>query len=154
MDKPKSETQGMLPAWYSFFEIVSLTSFSDTATTGGHPNVEPSVSADPGSAPKPQQKHQGADRPAEDPEDPADPPETKDEIKHDPNDHSGEPLENRAKGGGASKSDDADDDAGGTGQSKGEGTGEKWVKSTGMAAEGGTFDAAAPGAGREADREF
>jgi hypothetical protein len=55
----------------------------------------------------------------------------------------------------ASKSDDAgEDDAGATGPSKGEGTGEKWVKSTGLAAEGGTFDAAAPGAGREADREF
>lgn len=34
-----------------------------------------------------------------------------------------------------------------------EGTGELWVKSTGMAADGGDFDAARPGAGREADRE-
>jgi hypothetical protein len=34
----------------------------------------------------------------------------------------------------------------------GEGTGTKYVKSTGVAAEGGTFDAAAPGAGVEADR--
>lgn len=35
--------------------------------------------------------------------------------------------------------------------STGEGTGEKYVKSTGMGAEGGDFDAANPGAGREAD---
>ncbi|KFY99294.1 hypothetical protein V500_01399 [Pseudogymnoascus sp. VKM F-4518 (FW-2643)] len=33
-----------------------------------------------------------------------------------------------------------------------EGTGEKWVKSSGMKADGGDFDASAPGAGREADR--
>jgi hypothetical protein len=36
----------------------------------------------------------------------------------------------------------------------GEGTGEQWVKSSGMKADGGDFDASAPGAGREADREF
>lgn len=36
----------------------------------------------------------------------------------------------------------------------GEGTGERWVKSSGMKADGGDFDASAPGAGREADREF
>lgn len=33
------------------------------------------------------------------------------------------------------------------------GTGEKYIKSTGLAAQGGNFDAAAPGAGKEADRE-
>ncbi|KFY77116.1 hypothetical protein V498_09410, partial [Pseudogymnoascus sp. VKM F-4517 (FW-2822)] len=33
-----------------------------------------------------------------------------------------------------------------------EGTGEQWVKSSGMKADGGDFDASAPGAGREADR--
>lgn len=36
-------------------------------------------------------------------------------------------------------------------KSHGEGTGEKYVKSTGMGAEGGDLDAANPGAGREAD---
>lgn len=36
--------------------------------------------------------------------------------------------------------------------SKGEGTGEKYVKSSGLAADGGDFDATKPGAGREADR--
>ncbi|KAI9676643.1 MAG: hypothetical protein M1829_002960 [Trizodia sp. TS-e1964] len=37
-------------------------------------------------------------------------------------------------------------------ESTGSGTGEKWVKSTGLAADGGDFDASAPGAGKEADR--
>lgn len=32
------------------------------------------------------------------------------------------------------------------------GTGEQWVKSTGLAAEGGDFDATKPGAGKEATR--
>ncbi|KAH6680607.1 hypothetical protein B0J14DRAFT_269491 [Halenospora varia] len=36
--------------------------------------------------------------------------------------------------------------------SHGEGTGEKYVKSSGMTADGGDFDASQPGAGREADR--
>jgi hypothetical protein len=37
-------------------------------------------------------------------------------------------------------------------QGTGKGTGEQWIKSTGTVADGGNFDAAAPGAGREADR--
>jgi len=36
-------------------------------------------------------------------------------------------------------------------ESKGEGTGEKYVKSSGVNADGGDFDAANPGAGKEAD---
>lgn len=35
----------------------------------------------------------------------------------------------------------------------GEGSGEKWIKSSGMKADGGDFDAAAAGAGKEADRK-
>ncbi len=35
-----------------------------------------------------------------------------------------------------------------------EGTGEEYVKSSGLAADGGDFDAAKPGAGREADRAW
>ena len=34
-----------------------------------------------------------------------------------------------------------------------EGAGEQYVKTTGLAADGGDFDATKPGAGREADRE-
>ncbi|WDK15746.1 hypothetical protein CGRA01v4_07027 [Colletotrichum graminicola] len=37
--------------------------------------------------------------------------------------------------------------------SHGEGTGEKYVKSSGLAVDGGDFDATKPGAGREADRK-
>jgi len=39
-----------------------------------------------------------------------------------------------------------------TGVGMNKGTGEKYVKSTGLVAEGGDFDASRPGAGREADR--
>ena len=38
--------------------------------------------------------------------------------------------------------------------SHGEGTGEKYIKSSGLKADGGDFDATRPGAGREADRMF
>lgn len=44
--------------------------------------------------------------------------------------------------------------AGGGAEGTGEGTGEEYVKSSGLRADGGDFDAARPGAGREADREF
>jgi len=47
--------------------------------------------------------------------------------------------------------DDEDDD-GPQKTSHGEGTGEKYVKSSGLKADGGDFDAANPGAGKEADR--
>jgi hypothetical protein len=47
-----------------------------------------------------------------------------------------------------------DNDDGPQKESHGEGTGEKYVKSSGMKADGGDFDAAKPGAAREADRKF
>ncbi|KAF6836046.1 glycine-rich cell wall structural protein 1 [Colletotrichum plurivorum] len=69
------------------------------------------------------------------------------------------PLETIAKerGGDAGKVDQAsraaeDEEDGLQKKSHGEGTGEKYVKSTGLAADGGDFDATKPGAGREADR--
>jgi len=46
----------------------------------------------------------------------------------------------------------ASDDDGTQKESHGTGTGEKYVKSSGMSADGGDFDAAKPGAGKEADR--
>lgn len=72
--------------------------------------------------------------------------------------------------GGATKADPSTDDAdprtegkkdrsasvsheGGGQHGKTEGTGEQWVKSTGVAAEGGDFDATKPGAGKEANRK-
>lgn len=42
----------------------------------------------------------------------------------------------------------------GEGKSEDQGTGEEYVQSSGLAADGGDFDASRPGAGREADREF
>ncbi|KAK9421214.1 hypothetical protein SUNI508_06062 [Seiridium unicorne] len=47
---------------------------------------------------------------------------------------------------------DSDDPNDPRAPSKGEGTGEKYVKSSGLHADGGDFDATNPGAGREADR--
>lgn len=52
----------------------------------------------------------------------------------------------------SSGSGGADEDGPGA-KSKGEGTGEQYVKSSGLAADGGDFDATKPGAGREADRK-
>ncbi|MCJ1462672.1 hypothetical protein MMC07_001275 [Pseudocyphellaria aurata] len=129
--------------------------------TGG---VESSVGADPASGQKPIQKEQGADRPLEEPahehvdavlkektkteetqagEPPSDaPPST---GVSDPADQSGKPLSTINPG--ADK-----ENSGIQSESKGSGTGEQYVKSTGLAADGGDFDATKPGAGREADR--
>ena len=48
--------------------------------------------------------------------------------------------------------EEEEDEDGPQTKSHGEGTGELYVKSSGLKADGGDFDAAAPGAGREADR--
>jgi len=56
---------------------------------------------------------------------------------------------------GGAKSDDAGDEEDPNSpraKSKGEGTGEQYVKSSGLKADGGDFDATNPGAGKEADR--
>ncbi|KAK7963712.1 hypothetical protein PG996_008599 [Apiospora saccharicola] len=50
------------------------------------------------------------------------------------------------------KKDEAEDPNDPHAKSAGEGTGEKYVKTTGLQADGGDFDATKPGAGREADR--
>jgi hypothetical protein len=51
------------------------------------------------------------------------------------------------------RGDDAEDDGDGPQKtSHGEGSGEQYVKSSGLKADGGDFDATKPGAGREADR--
>lgn len=57
-----------------------------------------------------------------------------------------------AASGGKPKTGSGEDDDGPQTVSHGEGTGEKYVKSNGLQADGGNFDAAQPGAGREADR--
>jgi hypothetical protein len=71
-------------------------------------------------------------------------------FEHDANDHSGEPL-------GTVKHQGSEEQ--GDGQvpsqtSEKKGTGTEYVKSTGLAADGGDFDASKPGAGREADRKY
>lgn len=136
---------------------------SSNEDTGG---IEPSVGADPASGQESVQKEQGADRPLEEPahehvdavlnekakteetqagEPPSDaPPST---GVSDPADQSGKPLSTINLG--ADK-----ENSGIQSESKGSGTGEQYVQSTGLAADGGDFDATKPGAGREADREF
>jgi hypothetical protein len=68
-------------------------------------------------------------------------------------------TEGGAKGGDSSSvssissSDEEDEDSGVQKHSHGSGTGELYVKSSGLQADGGNFDASKPGAGREADRK-
>lgn len=62
---------------------------------------------------------------------------------------SGEAVDKEGKGEGAEDEDDGD---GPQKTSHGEGTGEKYIKSSGLKADGGDFDAANAGAGREAER--
>jgi len=87
----------------------------------------------------------------------------KGKLPHDPNDHSGEPMKMHA-GGDPEKSVEGESTKaktersasvaheGGGEHGKDKGTGEQWVKTSGIAAEGGDFDATKPGAGKEATR--
>ena len=136
------------------------TSTSDpTDTTTTKPTSSSTIGPDVGAAAPesgsgPKQKQQGADRPTEEPtgeqvdavKDEKD--EAEGAMEKDPNDHSGQPLGQAGKD---DKGDSSQKDSMGS-TSKEPGTGEKYVKSTGVAAEGGDFDATNPGAGREADR--
>lgn len=109
------------------------------APAGGFGVAEPSVGADPSSGQKPMQKQQGADRPVEEPSG-----ENEQAIR--------EKKEATEKA--AEKKDRSGQPLGGQENQGEKGTGEKWVKSTGFAADGGDFDAAKPGAGKEADRKI
>jgi len=87
----------------------------------------------------------------------------KGELPKDPNDHSGEPMKMHA-GGDPEKPVEGENlkektersasvaQEGGGEHGKVKGTGEQWVKTSGVAAEGGDFDVTKPGAGREATR--
>jgi len=128
---------------------------SNANDSSGPPGV--SAGADPASGQQPTQKQQGADRPEEEPSSDehariaATKKEAEEAAKVDTSGPGPRPLtEVAGKPGGASSS--GGDDDGPQKESHGEGTGEKYVKSTGMAADGGDFDAAKPGAGKEADR--
>jgi hypothetical protein len=142
--------------------------------TGDAPKAEVVVptsrSSNPGAAPEsgaaPFAKQQGADKPIDAPtgEQEAAVIQKKDDAeeilkRRDPNDHSGEPM--HMHDGSELKSPSTQEErrtskAGNPGgQEHGKdpkGTGEQWIKTSGMAADGGDFDATKPGAAREADR--
>lgn len=108
---------------------------------GGFGTVEPSVGADPRSGQKPMQEFQGGDRPGEAPT------EENTQAIREKKEASEQALRDEDLLGASGL-------AGPVGMRKQseKGTGQEWVRSTGYAAEGGNFDAAAPGAGKEADR--
>jgi len=77
----------------------------------------------------------------------------KGEFPHDPNDHSGEPL--KIHDGSEKKterSESVSHEGGGTLGGPAKGMGKEVVKASGVAADGGDFDATKPGAGSEANR--
>jgi len=114
---------------------VADSSATTGALGGGGPAtaVEPSADVKPEAGPE--TKHQGANRPTETPDDSSSP------LTH----HKSQPLVATLKHGEVGGSLPKDDNIE-------EGTGTKYERSTGLAAEGGDFDATRPGAGREADR--
>jgi len=129
------------------FSVAPNAPSSVTGAMGSGPaaHVGPSVSAGLAHGTSVGQKHQGADRPTEEPS-----------SEHD---HLGRrksiPLvEGHPESSGPRTHPEGKKlpSTGVSGASSSEGTGEKYVKSTGLAAEGGDFDASRPGAGREADR--
>jgi hypothetical protein len=123
------------------------------------PGPEPSIGADPASGAQDTQKHQAAGRPEDEPgsDEHGRIQEAKKEAEDAQNvDTSGpgpKPLSETHKADGEAPSSGGDDD-GPQKESHGEGTGEKYVKSSGMKADGGDFDAASAGAGKEADRPY
>lgn len=112
-------------------------SLSNEPNTGfGGIGAQPSVSADPSFAQQDTSKHQGADRPNTEPDTPS----------TTGSGESGSSMGGGAGGAGGMKLPDSEN------ESKGEGTGTKYEKSTGLACDGGDFDATRPGAAREAAR--
>jgi hypothetical protein len=108
-------------------------------TSGAPATVGPSAGADPSSGAAPGQKQQGDDRPTEEP--PTDDAAGQDGIGR----------ENNVSPRPESQSTKAVDSKLPSLPGSEEGTGTQYVKSSGMAADGGDFDASAPGAGREAE---
>jgi len=74
------------------------------------------------------------------------------QFPHDPNDHSGEPLQVHEEGEQKKGRSESVSQEGGNPHGKTLGTGEQYVKSSGLEADGGDFDATNPGAGKEANR--
>ncbi|KAF2014786.1 hypothetical protein BU24DRAFT_221359 [Aaosphaeria arxii CBS 175.79] len=96
------------------------------------------------------QKQQGADRPLEGLDSKK---ETKEDaektFKKDPNDHSGEPMKMHD---GSEKKTETTTEGDKAKEAASKGTGEEYVKTSGLQADGGDFDATKPGAGAEANR--
>jgi hypothetical protein len=122
---------------------------NDTSSEG----PVPSIGTDTASAPQETQKHQGADRRTEKPTT-----EEKGAV---------EESKTKAENVQAKKPKAKEPELIGSGkmpgqvgseclqrESHGEGTGEKWIKSSGMKSDGGNFDASQAGAGKEADRKL
>jgi len=115
-------------------------SSSNEPNTGfGGAGAQPSVNADPSSAQQDTTKHQGGDRPNAEPD-------TTSTGSGDSGTTGGGSMGRGAGGPGGMKLPDSEN------ESKGEGTGTLYEKSTGLACDGGDFDATRPGAAREADR--
>jgi hypothetical protein len=121
------------------------------SNASSNPGVAPSSGAAPGG-----QKQQGADRPLDAPSSSAKEDDTEAILKkRDPNDHSGEPMHmhtGKEKDTFEERRESKAGNPGGIEHGKEQGTGEEWVKTSGLHADGGDFDATKPGAGREADR--
>jgi len=122
------------------------------------PGPQPSVGAAPVNDSQNTELQQGSDRPGDVPtghEEKAvkDSKETAEDAQNiDASGPGPQPVSERNKGPGASTGSGDDDDDGPQKVSHGEGTGEKWIKTSGMKADGGSFDASQAGAGKEADR--
>ncbi|KAH7402970.1 hypothetical protein BKA64DRAFT_721799 [Cadophora sp. MPI-SDFR-AT-0126] len=106
-----------------------------------------SVSADPSSASQETKKQQGADRPSQTPGG-----EGSDRINETKKE--AEDAAAAEESGSALKGGDGGEEDGPQKESHRSGTGEQYVKSTGVKAEGGDFDVGKPGAGLGADRLF
>ncbi|KAJ6261911.1 hypothetical protein Dda_2710 [Drechslerella dactyloides] len=124
----------------------------NTGFGGPGSGAEPSVSSDPSSAPQPtHHQHQGGDRPNVSP----------DTASSQKSGRIPSPSQSTGSGSSSGGGSGGPGGPGGPGgmklpdsdnQSKGEGTGEKYERSTGLAVDGGDFDATRPGAAREAAR--
>jgi len=115
-------------------------SSSNEPNTGfGGGGAQPSVNADPSSAQQDTPKHQGGDKPNAEPDNSS-------TGSGDSGTSGGGAMGGGAGGQGGMKLPDSEN------ETKGEGTGTLYEKSTGLACDGGDFDAIRPGAAREADR--
>ncbi|KAF2654596.1 hypothetical protein K491DRAFT_693640 [Lophiostoma macrostomum CBS 122681] len=163
-NNPTSVAAGGEPNPLSSTDKTGVTAGREGEATKGSDIIPTERQENPGAAPAsgsgPEFKQQGADKPGDAPtgvEEGA-VKEKKNEAedllaKKDPNDHSGEPLKVHGETQ-AERRESKVGNPGGQEHGKDEpkGTGEQWVKTSGLAVDGGDFDATKPGAGREADR--